>query len=849
MNNKVTPLKQKAAQTVSDEIQQNVGTAFNFSQSPLRHKNDQSSSVDAEIEATAIPDLNLHRVQNMGTRELETLQAILEHGKTLGRWQTPLKWAGGLQPSMQDISLRQRIVDHLEERHKVSLQDDGSVRSCVESVAHDTIRLDAVNSARIDAILDGAVIVATRYLLLCRMGPSALGRYKGRTLDTTTIANIAYQYLAPLFAIGVGKWIDNQTFLLRPSCVTPTAISYLALVCPEDLERFSKRQQKQMKLEIERARMLAEIDMWTDVPFWETPLAPVTIVRGEPRRRQQLPKPVDKHLPLPDSYVAEMGSKSLWIIRELGPNLLVIAEQFLQIWESTDDLAISPGGVEQRRNSEVVKYLQCYAWRDSTGSQIACPPFGIRLWTNTFHIDRESSPEPALEPCLTAVEQENDYVSMHSSEIDVEPVELLEWPPRNFRHIVGLMATLQCAHLFVAAMSTASRRMELVSFERDCVVRARDGTTFARGRTFKLVERHEGVLRDWILPEIAVDAIEQQTRLANLAELIGPQEPERTSDNRPVPPPEGGAHLWVQNGLGRGDRTKPLTNVNHALITYASTLGMSTRPGGQKMRSHRFRKTVARLAALALTDAPMILMQVFGHKSVEMTLYYILTDKDLQIEVETVRRELKIMRGVTVVDSLAAAAAAMTGAAQETREVIAKASGEPSASPARGSAVRLPYAGYGGPAAPKLFEAVKERVMSMHRTGREWGASDSYETAYFLTEAGITFTMPRDGVFCTKGFTQPAACTGKRGKTNPGNCQADCGHRLELASRRSQLDTSLARLVALYEEAVGEGHGLLAAGLAKKVREALLPFEDIREKWMDHTTVRAIVAAAEQVPA
>jgi hypothetical protein len=403
------------------------------------------------------------------------------------------------------------------------------------------------------------------------------------------------------------------------------------------------------------------------------------------------------------------------------------------------------------------------------------------------------------------------------------------------------MALLQGAHLFVVGMSAAPRKMELLSLDRNCVVRASDGTPFARGRTFKLVERNGGELRDWVLPDLATVAIEQQTRLANVMEIIGPQTPRRTPDNQRVPLAQPGRHMWSQHGsVGGSDRTKPLMDVNQALLGYARALRLSVNPGGQNIRVHRFRKTMARLAALALTDAPLILMQVFGHRSIEMTLYYILTDRDLQVEVEEVRRELKIMRGVAVVEDMATVA--MADGAEEARQTIARAKGGPDT--AQNEQQGLPNAGYGGPAAPKLFGAVKERVVKVYRTGREWGASDSYETAYFLTEAGLTFTMPREGVFCTKAFTQPAACTGKRGKTDPGNCQTDCGHRLELAARRAQLDASLHKQVGLYEEAVREGHELLWKGLAKRIRDTLKPFDDLREKWMQHPTVRQVVEAA-----
>lgn len=785
-------------------------------------------------------DPSTYRIQSMDPGELATLQDILEHGKTPGRWETPKKWAGGMEASTLDIDLRGRIVASLEDRHQTLVRDaDEALASTQRKTEAGGAQLLPTASARVHAIIDGAVVAATRYLLLCRMAPVGMAHAKGRPLDPTTIADLGYQYVPALLAIGVGKLLDNEQFITRGPALTSSAmVGYLGLVQTEDLERFSESKRAMMKIQVRRAHILASMGLWMDVPVWETQLEQVTAVKGVAKRRQASPKAGDPHLPLPDDYVAEMGRKSLWIIQELGPNLLTIAENVVAIWKSTD--GIPADCVEKVRVAALGKYLKDYVWRDSESIEFECPPFEIRLHQIGKRRSRgaeESVPDADATADEIVDDAENAEDAAAVAAALAEPMALLQWPPRNFSHIVGLMGVLQCAHIFVTAMSAAPRKMELLSFQRDCVVRARDDTPFARGRTFKLVERHGGELRDWVLPDIATDAIEQQARLASLMEQIGRQ---RTEDNEPVLPPEPGTHLWVQTGYGLSDRTKPLRLVTHALTAYARALGMSVMPGGQRIRTHRFRKTVARLAALALTDAPMILMQVFGHKSVEMTLYYILTDRDLQVEVEQVRRELKIMRGVTVVENMVAVA--MAEAAQEAQDAIAKASGGPGPSPE--SVPERMFGGYGGPAAPKLFGAVKEQVIAVHRTGREWGASDSYETAYFLTEAGLTFTMPRDGVFCTKAFTQAATCTGKRGKTDPGNCQSDCGHRLELAARRAQLEGALIKQVELYEEALSEGQVLLRNALAKKIRDALKPFEDIREKWMQNATVRHLVEAA-----
>lgn len=112
---------------------------------------------------------------------------------------------------------------------------------------------------------------------------------------------------------------------------------------------------------------------------------------------------------------------------------------------------------------------------------------------------------------------------------------------------------------------------------------------------------------------------------------------------------------------------------------------MDTASGGQNFRTPPFRKTVARLVALALTQAPKVLMDVFGHKSIEMTLYYILADKDLRAEIEKVSRELRIL-----------------SATQAIAEMVANDDSVNS---------------YGGPAAGMLKTAISTHKQRVHQLG------------------------------------------------------------------------------------------------------------------------------------
>ncbi|SDJ62871.1 hypothetical protein SAMN05216338_105715 [Bradyrhizobium sp. Rc2d] len=47
---------------------------------------------------------------------------------------------------------------------------------------------------------------------------------------------------------------------------------------------------------------------------------------------------------------------------------------------------------------------------------------------------------------------------------------------------------------------------------------------------------------------------------------------------------------------------------------------------------HRWRHTVARLVALSVVGAPKVLFDLFGHKDIEMTLYYMMSDPTIADE-------------------------------------------------------------------------------------------------------------------------------------------------------------------------------------------------------------------------
>lgn len=413
------------------------------------------------------------------------------------------------------------------------------------------------------------------------------------------------------------------------------------------------------------------------------------------------------------------------------------------------------------------------------------------------------------------VESEDDPETDESdTQTDLEQLEV-RWPPQNYTDLVHLFGTLQAAHLVVALLSNGPRHSEVISLPLDCVVYARDGRPYANGMTFKLVEWNGGAQRDWLLPELGMEAIEQQTRLVRLCESVGFLSPSETARMTPA-----SKDLWRRFSANQAqcNPKKTLSDVNRVLVRYARTLGLDINPGGQRIRSHRFRKTLARLVALALTQAPRLLMDVFGHKSLEMTLYYILTDKELRAEIETVSRELRVMRAKEVVEDMVAADIAAT------------------------SGDGVEYGGYGGLAAISIHTAVVAKTQEVHRTGAIWGARDSIELAELLTLQGTSWLQVRKGVLCTKLPGEAGPCNRSKGRPEPSKCGSKCEHRLEDGFLRDDVDASLAAAVSGYEAASEADDVMTAALWAGQIRALLPRFHSVKQKWSTHPTVRLLVS-------
>ncbi len=728
-----------------------------------------------EISETRDAALRLFPVEtlcHLSVEDIQSAQLLLSHGETFGVWVTPRDWVpAGVADAALVCDLRRRIVSFLPKaRQKLPLGE-----SLVQ-------------------LLDSAVLLLTQYLALLRMGPSGIGKGTFKPLGPSHVRVIAYSFGPSLMALGVAKRLDTLEFSaphLGAPDETNASVGLLSTLRLADLEAVTLKSRENVLKECRRMQVLGGLGLWLDVP----PLTGLSIAEAMAGQRPHttIPSARDPHLPLPDEYLAQMGSRGLWLMRDLAPNLMLIGEALKDLWDRTTRTKFAAITIRDMRRVAVKELLARHLWCDREGRPIGTPPFALQLPKQKGFGVRSKEPNEATE---------------------------LRWPPQTYVDYLGLLGAVQTAHLTIGLLSMGARQSEILSLKRECTSYAADGRLYANGRTYKLVERHDGEWRDWLLPDAAAEAFEQQLRLVRLGEFIGSLTPKKTKSlGKQVTTSDTAKHLWAQisSSQGSSDCTKQLRGINKALTRYAQTIGMDVSPGGQRLRSHRFRKTLARLVALALTQAPKLLMDVFGHKSIEMTLYYILTDRELRVEIEAVSRELRVMRARVVVETMVEAdlAATDTGSAH--------------------------LGGFGGLSAVAIRGAIEVHQKHIHRQGADWGAASAIELAELLTLQGTAWEQVRPGVLCTKLPGEAGPCNKSKGRPEPSKCQSSCGHRLEEAFLREDVDGSIRDATAAYEIAITDDESLTAAHWAAQVRAHVPRFSDLQARWMLNPTVRALM--------
>lgn len=502
---------------------------------------------------------------------------------------------------------------------------------------------------------------------------------------------------------------------------------------------------------------------WRDMP--EVALAPGALEterQGEHRPHGTKPKEAG-YRALPDVFVAQAGWRVVWLIEQLTPDLMVCARELLQVCESTPLTGANYSTLKTRRSRALEDFLTARQWVDTSGAHLDRLPFPLLLGGKGR---------------LTSA----------------------TWPPRRPGDIFELLKLAQMAHLFVFLLSTGGRISEALSLRRGCVVELAGEIARVEGRTYKLVFSDRGQVRDWPIPALGVAALRQQEKLADLLDGIGPLYGLPKAQAL-VTGPEQAPAMWVRMA-SKGQQMK---GDHHAqLDRMVRTLGLCDVIDDIPLHAHRFRKSIARLIALAIVaGAPKILMDLFGHQNIEMTLHYILADASICSEMEEVAKAQIILL------------------AQD--------------------AIRDPD-GNGGPTAVRVRQVVaQERA----RRGEQFGEEDIHSLAQTLTFSGQAWRLVRPGVICTKGAQQSGPCNQRVGHPEPSRCRAHCDHRLETAAAREDTDRVLADAVAHLQRAQNEGDEITGELWQGQVLSNLRRFKDLQQRWSAHPVVAALL---EQTP-
>lgn len=695
-----------------------------------RTANSEISSISTPLRTEILGAVSANGIQNLDKDALLKLQSRMGLGSVWGIIEIPTSWV----PPGVCSARSSRILD---------------MRLANQS---DSIDLEQGELG---------ILTLTRYTLLCFLVPVTGSRVGAVLLAPTTISS-SFKYLRPLVKLALQK----------PSGDGVGVLSRLGFADLQSIVLGNKSQ-----TELNRLLQFKYRGYWSDVPTLDATEVlrlgskPQTGEAGNVKVAAEVgnrgPEPF---LPFSDEFVGEVGWRVAWIVEHLGPQLISCAESLAAIYGTLKSTSEKLHALETKRSKAASTCLNSYAWTDRNGHVLIELPFEIRF--------TGQGKGPGF--C---------------------------WPPKTHAELKGLLILLQTAHLHIVLLSTGGRISEVLSFQVGCIVEAVDGSGTAAGRTYKLVTTRGGEKRDLPLPAIGVLSVYQQERLARVSDAInlngGVDEPENEEaplDGEPADKKTASADalelelelgesisnpIWRRVGTGK----RITSDYNDMLMSAIAVLGLTGLADGINPHAHRYRKTVARLLALALSDAPKILMDLFGHKSIEMTLHYMLSDPLIRAEMQEVLKAQTIMLAVDAIENID---------------------------------------DYGGPAAARFKEAIES---TKARLGSEYGAKDTKDLAEIFTLSGTVWALVRPGIICTKLPQQAGPCNKQVGMPESSKCRSHCESRLEKAALRDDVNRSIEQAFQFFEEAKLEDNETMAAMWLGQVHANLDRFPVLKQKW------------------
>lgn len=469
---------------------------------------------------------------------------------------------------------------------------------------------------------------------------------------------------------------------------------------------------------------------------------------GEPEHT--IPVSIAKpHQPYSDEFVSEAGSMALVMIEVVGPTLLDAVEAALAATETTRDLKDGPSPSPSRRAARVSNaVIRSWEWRGPDGEPLRDAPLQF---------------------------------SMKSGRSG----KTVAWPPRTLPQALRLIVVLQGAHAFPVALSGGPRHGELLTMQIGSLGK-RGGSSVYEFRTWKF-ENPGGRQSEAPAPSIAIQAILQQERLANIFRRH---------------------HGLKGNGLWVSPRyPDKVPSLAHVFNSFVEILGLERWLTDGGMNPHRFRKTLARIVALALVHAPKILMDVFGHRDEQMTIMrYILSDPGILSEVQQVVREMLILKGVEAINK-----------ADEVQ----------------------------GAGAEKLRGRV---ALFARRLGKSaLDPQNIREFARAMTAEGSSWAVVAPGIVCTN-FTDGGLCNKGHGQANPHYCHPACENQLILPDDEDKASRSVVQAIEtvqynleLLEHAFVDDDVMLIAQFRGQIKSVLGRWKKVDEYFSKSSLLTRLV--------
>lgn len=194
-----------------------------------------------------------------------------------------------------------------------------------------------------------------------------------------------------------------------------------------------------------------------------------------------------------------------------------------------------------------------------------------------------------------------------------EAISSVEWPegfrPTSLKTLLSLCYDCQTAVQILISLLLGPRAEEVLSLPGICVgigdLDAESG--ILKGWTFKFTRSLLGRERDWPLHPVLATAIAGQREFIEIT--------------------EGKEFPWLWKNHSKLFATGgPATGTWKSLDTFVRRYGLRHLLEGSPAHHHRFRKTLARLVAVALQGGLTVLRRLYGHDNLLNTLRYVLSD-------------------------------------------------------------------------------------------------------------------------------------------------------------------------------------------------------------------------------